>query len=132
MENMVTKNNEEGRAEVNIEQIMREIRADIKARGLTNSIPSMQEIAAGNLEYKIQRLIETSEFMATPVITPRKGFKGKVVALIKRLVRSATAFIWFPLISEQQEYRRMVSECMRALYMENVALRERINNQEEG
>lgn len=104
---------------INIEQIMEEIRAEIRNRNLSDNaldfevikdLPIKEEYDAGKLILAIKRANETAH------INPNEIFYGnKIKVFLKRAIRKCTRFYVQPLTDKQNDFNSYVAQSLNEL-----------------
>lgn len=94
---------------INIEQIMEEIRAEIKAKGFTNDMLSFDDIVDSNTKHKniedyYDILNNTWNIQAYRVLPGGSGLLGKIKVFMKKVLRKLIKFYIEPVVNEQNEF----------------------------
>jgi hypothetical protein len=103
---------------INIEEIMEEIRADIKARGYTDDILSFDNVPDDSAKTAD---FNSSDFSAdiayirdqwNVMIATTEINNSKLKRLIKRIIRKMSFFLLFPITTQQSQFNLSVSKIL--------------------
>lgn len=125
---------------INIEQIMEEIRADIRARGLQDDEIKFNDIILSQVAvpYNMQSFKEELEKMAEDkqvlsyrdVASDRPGI-GKLVTFIKKLNRRLVAFYIEPIVDDQNKVNEEAMNMFLQTFNKFAEQEEKISNFEK-
>ena len=112
--------------EIDVSRIMRDIRADIAAKGYVDDTPEFNRIEKSGLkttnEFDLRilndniALLEDSWNIAPfQVIGTRKGILGRVILFIKMIIRKCIDFHVTPIVLDQNEYNRVLLDSIRLI-----------------
>ncbi|MBR3515266.1 MAG: hypothetical protein IKO10_02840 [Lachnospiraceae bacterium] len=111
-EKCVTEMNTENKSEINVEEIMEQIRTNIRERGYDKiplsfeDVPISQPLIAGEVEYDAMVLRQEVQYLNqnwnNNWNVPVSG--GGLRAKFKKLIRKLTRFIIAPIVAFQNEY----------------------------
>ncbi len=102
---------------INVEQIMQEIRAEIKEKGLETDLPAFKDIpfsidsqgANGDIDQVIERL--GMESTIEYYYDMPKGIRS----IVKKVIRRSIHFVFFPVLASQNRFNADVAYSMRML-----------------
>lgn len=103
---------------IDIEDIMSEIRADIKARGLDLDDPSFDSIPICEADRAAAAGVSLAPLAAIAVYRPivsRAGMLGKLIIFFKKLIRKCIVFILLPMASDQTRFNQAAAESVEQL-----------------
>lgn len=94
---------------INIEEIMEEIRKEIKEKGYTNDLLSFEDVVESNsgnktLEEYYDILNATWNIPAYRMLSGGKGPIGRLKVFVKKVLRKIMKFYVEPIASEQTEF----------------------------
>ncbi len=120
-------------SEINVEQIMAQLKADIKARGLDDSELAVQPAAYGEMDdaaecswetFDPERLArEMKEVQTGWSVGPecpigvRGGIVGRLILVFKKIVRRIIRFYSVPVWEEQRSFNQKVTAVLNTLEM---------------
>lgn len=136
---------------VNVEEIMKQIRAEIAEKGLQDDAIEFETIMGidstdGSREFNCKRLNESViylngnwEVSAYRQLYAVSGFKGKLFVFVKKVIRKLTKFYVEPIVADQNQFNASVTRSMnemkkfvRETQQENQELKKRIEELEKG
>ena len=136
---------------VNVEEIMKQIRAEIAEKGLQDDAIEFEELIGidsmegpqgfnrKRLNENVTYLNEYWEVLAYRELYVSSGLKGKVFVFVKKVIRKLTKFYVEPIVNDQNQYNASVTRCMnemkrfiRETQQENQELKKRIEELEKG
>jgi hypothetical protein len=103
---------------INIEEIMEEIRADIKARGYMDDISNFDNVPEDPARTAGPNLSGLSADIAyirdqwNVMITIMENNNSKLKKLVKRIIRKMSFFLLFPITSHQSQFNFSVSKIL--------------------
>lgn len=110
--------------EINIEEIMNEIRANIKERGYDKEPLSFEEVAVskpvlqGDSEYDAEEFNREIEYLNynwnNSFMIPIAG-GNPIGVFIKKVIRKLTRFIVFPIVNFQNAYNASNVRCLKQI-----------------
>jgi hypothetical protein len=121
--------------QINIEEIMTEIRHEIKEKGYKNKVIVFNEIPiyslAGDMEHSgalDYNLIQISSQYAVAAYRPlgSSRISGALVVFFKKVIRKLTKFYIEPIVADQNENNRLMTFCIRDLFLEINELRSKV------
>jgi len=126
--------------QVNVEEIMTEIRREIKEKGYKDKDILFADIPINSLDGGIThsgvlevnlRMLNSRYAIAAyrPLITKRA--LGFIVIFIKKIIRKMTKFYIEPIVADQNESNRLMALCLQDLYLENNEMRSKIKYLED-
>lgn len=110
--------------EINIEEIMQQIRAEIKEKGYTNDMLSFNDIVADSVEMnvdKFDKVLLNEEIYSLNsfwnvqtehALVSAGGLKTKLSVFIKKVIRKLIRFYIIPIVSEQNTFNANVVRTM--------------------
>lgn len=136
---------------VNVEEIMKQIRAEIAEKGLQDdaiefeelmeidSMDESQDFSRKRLNENVTYLNEHWEVAAYRQLYASSGLKGKMFVFVKKVIRKLTKFYVEPIVYDQNQYNASVTRSMnemkrfiRETQQENQELKKRIEELEKG
>jgi len=136
---------------VNVEEIMKQIRAEIAEKGLQDdaiefeelmgidSMDESQDFSRKRLNENVTYLNEHWEVSAYRELYVSSGLKGKMFVFVKKVIRKLTKFYVEPIVNDQNQYNAGVTRSMnemrrfiRETQQENQELKKRIEKLEKG
>ena len=136
---------------VNVEEIMKQIRAEIAEKGLQDdaiefeelmgidSMDESQDFSRKRLNENVTYLNEHWEVSAYRELYVSSGLKGKMFVFVKKVIRKLTKFYVEPIVNDQNQYNAGVTRSMnemrrfiRETQQENQELKKRIEELEKG
>ena len=133
--------------EINIEEIMQQIRAEIKEKGYTNDMLSFNDIVADSVEMnvdKFDKVLFNEEIYSLNsfwniqtehALVSAGALKTKLSVFIKKVIRKLIRFYIIPIVSEQNTFNANVVRTMNLVncyITENERLSETVTiNQEQ-
>ena len=127
-------------AEVNVEEIMAEIRHEIKEKGYKNDDITFYDIlifgsdgSAVKSHALINNIRNLQGRQCVSAYRPIKSRRiiGPVIVFIKKIIRKLTSFYVEPIVGDQNEFNKLTTSCVVDLYMEVEAMRSKIRQLEE-
>ncbi len=108
---------------INVDEIMEQIRAEIKSKGLDSSmlsfedVPFDKETAASDVEFSPALLKQSMDYLgARNQLEPYKQLTGNpVTVFIKKVIRKLLKFYIVPLVTEQNAVNYHTSNAVRQL-----------------
>lgn len=118
--------------EINIEEIMSNIRKEIKEKGYKDDVLSFQDVTTTSVkelfsdveefnifEYKeLIAELENNKVISSIPDIKYKGLKQRIIAFVKKIIRKLILFYIVPIVEEQNEFNILVAEVMK----QNVSL----------
>lgn len=94
---------------INVDEIMQQIRAEIKEKGLNSSmlsfedVPYDKEISHAEYEFRLTSLLQSAEYLnIRNQIEPYKPVAGNPIAVfVKKVIRKLVKFYILPIVTEQ-------------------------------
>ena len=126
--------------QINVEDIMTEIRQEIEEKGYKNEDVSFTDIAVGFSSYGIAHSKAFEENLGTlrarynvaayrPLYSNRAI--GFIVVFIKKVMRKLTKFYIEPIVKDQNENNRLTTMCIQDLYLDTEEMIDRIQRLED-
>lgn len=147
---MDTTQNEVKASEIDIEQIMADIRQEIKDNGYTDDMLSFDDIIVDSAGLTVEKFDQngftdgldtmnaTWSILGYRDLGPTAGIKSKITVFIKKVIRKLTTFYVQPIVEDQSRYNANVTRSMNYLNcyiqekeQENKELKEQIKKLEE-
>lgn len=99
--------------QINVEEIMEQIREDIKKKGYTADMLSFDDIPLHN-----EPDLDTIERMSgTFFLEWRRPVPSGIIGFIKRVIRKCVGFIIAPITDDQTKYNRDVLSAFQELFL---------------
>lgn len=135
--------------EINVEEIMQELKAEIAKRSYTDKILSFDDVgdftgigqASGNINaYSFEEMTRQCNNVNAQYnvleyrIYPSNGFANKVKTFIKKALRKPIRFYINPIVHDQNEFNSSVTRCinqMRLYMAENQDLKKQVHELSE-
>ena len=94
--------------EINVEEIMSEIREDIKKRGLVDDAPDFQSIIMSDVEFEYDKHVMVAQINGLHRDYNVQWYKevngGKIKKFVKKAIRKLISFIIGPMNAEQVQF----------------------------
>lgn len=94
--------------EINVEEIMLEIREDIKKRGLVDDAPDFQSIIMSDVEFEYDRHVMVAQINGLHRDYNVQWYKeingSKIKKFVKKVIRKLISFIIGPMNAEQVQF----------------------------
>jgi len=125
---------------INVEEIMNEIRRDIKEKGYTNDDVSFADVPLSEiytppahsflLVHNIKALQMSHNVYAYRPLKSNRVI-GALIVFVKKVIRKMIKFYIEPIVSDQNGINRLVATCIQDYYLEMEAMNKRIQQLEE-
>ena len=108
---------------IDVDEIMQQIRAEIKEKGLDSSmlsfedVPFDKEVSHADSEFRIGSLLQSAEYLnIRNQIEPYKPITGNPVAVfVKKVIRKLVKFYFLPVITEQNALNHHTANAVQQL-----------------
>ena len=125
---------------INVEEIMEEIRRDIKEKGYTNDDVSFADVSADEkyatpehsflLAHNVKALqINYNVNAYRPLVSTRP--LGGLIVFIRKVIRKLIKFYIEPIVFDQNDVNRLTVTCLKDFYLDMEAMEKRIVQLEE-